>query len=278
MNHYIDNDDILYTNAAGTVRVRVVHDDDPSEPYNDGAMPTLRIDPHTGCATHVYGGHDYGFDAPAAWDRFAAHWGAWRTGEVFARYVAIFHGGSTHTTYNLGHVREYGYITFDTAAWAAAVGAPSARVAQDAAAWAVLGALSGHIPFGPGSPGLGFATGLEEATVTAALARLAAAGLAEEVTWPTGCSGWVRTDGAEAEFAEYRAYLEGECYGLVLEHKVHRFVSTIDLADSEERTTRTEHTAWEEVESIWGLYGDDRATALELAADSFDLADPPAAA
>lgn len=283
MGGFISDGDIIYTNAAGTVRVRVVHDDSPGEPYFDGAMPTLRIDSNSygSTAEHVYGGTDYGFDAAEAWRRLGIDRSDRDTAEVFERYVRIFHGGTTFHAHNLGISREYGYVTFDTVRWAEAVGAPSARIEpEDTDALAVLGRLDETIPSEVGTPDKGYPTGLahraevDEAAAAAAVARLAELGLAARVEHSEHRRGWIRRDGAEENFAEYRAYLDGECYGLVLEHKVALHITKADLAFPARPWEVTDTEDWTEEDSIWGIYGDDQDNAVSSARGNFDLDEP----
>ena len=268
MSGYISDQDIIWTNDAGTLRVRAVRDDSPHEPEFDGAMPTLRIDPtsswDTPRATQVYGSPDYGFDAENAWARIARDRRVSEALEVFTRYLRVFHGTTTTDEYNTGLSREYGYLTFDTAAWAAHQGAATTRLdPADTHAWAVLRELDDTMAREATSPGLAAAAKLTEAETLAACHRLAAVGLAEYRDAEHYRSGWVRTYGAETSFAEYRAYLEGECYGLILERKVALHITRQDLAFPAQD--------WEEEDAIWGIYTDDKDNAVSSAVYNFSL-------
>lgn len=280
MSDYISDNDIIWTDAAGTTRVRVAHEADPVPPEFDGAMPTLRLTPsHYGRpeATQVYGSTDYGFDGPAAWARFAAQFSTRKGTEVFARYVRTFHGSTTVHTHNLGISGEYGYLTFDTTTWWQD-GSTEVRqlIAADPTALAVLRLLDETHPANPGDPVFSAAM-LPADTTTAALHRLLECHLATTTTTYYGARGWIRTHGAGESFAEYRAYLDGETYGLILERKVRLHISKEDLAYPARPWEDTETDDWEQVDAVWGIYGDDRDNALSSARGNFALDDEDAA-
>lgn len=113
-------------------RVRLEIDQDAQEPYDDGAVPTLRI------GGDYYGGGDAeAFNKQAepyvrAFNRFGDVAGTnAQQREIFARYVRIFHDAIKVQEYNTGVSREYGYIGFDTAAWREEVGAPVDRLKDE---------------------------------------------------------------------------------------------------------------------------------------------------
>ena len=114
--------------TQGNLRVKLVLDECPSEPENDGGCPVIRLDTdstdparieHTGYGKF----YDAGFD-PVETLRYLNHRFYWREAiEVFERYVRIFHEGSV-AEFNLGTWRENGYIAFTTRTLARAWGIP----------------------------------------------------------------------------------------------------------------------------------------------------------
>lgn len=176
-------------------RARVALDYYPHAPENDGGCPILRIDPSgygSGSVDHTgYGAYyDPGFDAEGALQRFVSEYGIREGVEVFARYLHIFHEGNIETL-NLGHYRDYQYVTFVTRGLAQAWGLPDSEPV------------------------------------------------------PT------------AELTEWTAYIEGDCYGVVIEEQTR--TSTVER-DREGHVIRTdEDDTWSEVDSCWGFYGFEHA-------------------
>lgn len=78
---------------------------------------------------------------------------------------------------------------------------------------------------------------------------------------------------AKEAFEEYHAWLVGECYGLVLEHKVRHDVRTTDLYTGE-ATAWTREACWQEQDAVWGFYGHDLDQARQHAAGHFDIDAP----
>jgi hypothetical protein len=184
----------------GDLRVKIVLDECPSEPFNDGGCPVIRVDSdypsarfeHTGYGSY----YDPGFDPESVLARLEDTFG-WREAiEVFERYVRIFHEGSV-ATYHLGWSREYGYVAFTTRTLARA--------------W----------------------------------------GIADDRPVP------------EAELNEWRAYVEGDVWGYVVERKVDLSMTDCDVIES-----------WEEVDSCWGFYGEEWAeqAAVEALDDEAEVA------
>lgn len=104
------------------MRVRLERDDSPEQPYDEGACPILQI------ATDYYGsGEATAFNMQAAifekpFDVFNRAFGGRRGLEAFERYLRIFHGTKSFSTYNLRITGQYGYIAFDTKAWLEEIG------------------------------------------------------------------------------------------------------------------------------------------------------------
>lgn len=82
------------------------------------------------------------------------------------------------------------------------------------------------------------------------------------------------TDNLSADVEEYQAWLDGDVFGIVIERKVVDFHEVRglngDLIRSEEIET------WDEIESVWGYYGERYAT--ESAREQLDYYAPKAAA
>ncbi len=110
---------------VGDFRVRVVLDDSPSEPYDDGATPLLRI--WRGEVVQVEDVTSYRVPAQtlSAVREAVDRWDP--TGETFARYPRLFHGASNVVTY--GSNRDGVYGTFDTPHWREAMGLTEEHIA-----------------------------------------------------------------------------------------------------------------------------------------------------
>lgn len=118
--------EILETSEDERFRVRLVLDEYPSEPYDDGASPLLRIETRGGGhrAEHVQVG-----SRPAEADDYIEaavhHWGTcpadsdWK---LFEKYLRAFHGVTQVETWHSG---SFWYVTYDSAAWREYVGAPA---------------------------------------------------------------------------------------------------------------------------------------------------------
>lgn len=162
--------------AFPTYRARIVHDVDPSAPYDDGAAPIVRVEyRHGWTAVQVTEGTSYVLDPSivAAAERFG------KDVDTFTRYARIFHGVTRIDSYSSREGATF--LALDPADWREEVGASvEAIAAQDD----LLG--------------------------------------------------------------EYRAYLEGDTYGVIVEKR-----ETWRNVDSSE-----EREDWTEVESLWGFYGD----------------------
>jgi hypothetical protein len=94
-------------------RVRLELDDTPEQPEDDGAVPVLQL--------QLYGYYRaYAFNSQAepylqAFLQFVDR--VRKPVDVFERYARIFLGAVKVQGYNIGHVSQYGYLAFDTAAW-----------------------------------------------------------------------------------------------------------------------------------------------------------------
>ena len=135
----------------GDLRVRLVLDDYPAEPYDDGRSPILRLYPLRSWggwrADHIdtIGGY-----VPAAMDDIVTAAEKW-AGEpdLFGRYLRMFHG-TTEVQWYDGRPGggDYIYVTFDTADWRAHHGIGDDRAgAVDMDDWRAYceGDVYGHI-------------------------------------------------------------------------------------------------------------------------------------
>jgi hypothetical protein len=167
------------------LRVRILVDDDPMMPYNDGGSPILLVDSgHEDYrVTQVTGATSYVLDADLV---SLVHEHLTQTDDVhtLVETLAEPFGVTTVETYDTPYPCLY--ITLDPADWREKVGAPEGSVSLD----------------------------------------------------------------------EWKAYIEGECYGYVVEELVTWVAldsATVpDFARSEER--------WETVDSCWGFYGIEHVT------------------
>jgi hypothetical protein len=119
----------------GGLRVIMEYDQDPEEPYDEGASPLLRIDLSAG-STHV----DHGNWNRAATDRrvenAVSHWQTtpsdrdWR---LFEKYLRAYLGVTKVETWRSG---SYWYVTYDPAAWREELGAPEGSIGlEEYRAW-----------------------------------------------------------------------------------------------------------------------------------------------
>ena len=112
--------------TSGNFRVQLVRDDYPDEPYDDGASPLIRLEYRYGwSAEHVMTG-----GRPTDADRYIEDAAA-RCGTNFGlltRYLIAYHGA---TKVEWWHSGDFWYITYDSAAWRAHVGAPEGSANLD---------------------------------------------------------------------------------------------------------------------------------------------------
>ena len=106
--------------TRGDLRVRLVRDDYPDEPYDDGHSPILRLYPLRSWggwrADHIdtIGGH-----TPAGIGEIVTAAEKWAGNpDLFGRYLRMFHG-TTEVQWYDGRQdgADYVYVTFDTADW-----------------------------------------------------------------------------------------------------------------------------------------------------------------
>lgn len=175
-------------------RALIVPDYYPSEPYDDGGSPILRIERngwYGGSAEQVK--HITSHEVDPSIIEAAAKWAA--EPDVFERYLRIFHGVTAVKWYE---PHDDTYVTFDTAAWREEVGAPEGSI----------------------------------------------------------------------DMTEWRAYCEGNVYGIVIEQLV-TWVRADDIGGEKQE--------WETVDSCFGYYGYTDYL-METASEMLDDATEPVAA
>lgn len=112
------NDDVI--GEGGDYRVRLVHDDDATEPYDDGSSPVFAA----GMGTR-YSGQVMSITNYVAADGLKAAWEKWATDTaMFERYARIFHGATSFAYCDNAQMwdRASLYATCDPAHWREAVG------------------------------------------------------------------------------------------------------------------------------------------------------------
>lgn len=181
-------------------RVRLVRDENPEKPYDEGNTPVLEFPYRYSRPQFVDGLGAYLNESEKnrIWDaayRFQTN------PELFERYLRMFHGVTTIKWYES---RESKYVTFDTAAW-----------------------RKHH-------------------------------GIVDAAIKPVIDQDYQRSINLD----EWRAYVEGEVYGCIVEERNiwHR---TSPLIASNGNTPDTMET-WESIESTWGFYGYDYAKEAAL--------------
>ena len=213
------------------LRVRLVLDDGPSEPYDDGGSPLLRLKFGDFYSLTRWAGAEQvteitSYVVDDGIIEAAARWWA-EESDVFERYLRAFHG-TTEVKWYDSRDGDYAYVTFDTADWRAEMGLTDEYLASHAGI--VL-----------------------------------------------------------ADMTEWRAYVEGDVYGYVVERLAPvvdqddltyaretlggdaRYDDVVTLAEGRAGIACAEGVGvWVEVEdgSLWGLYGTDYA--VKAAYEAFD--------
>lgn len=111
--------EVLETSADGRYRVKLVLDECPPEPYDDGQSPLMRLDYRHGWSAE----HVMATGRPLDMDEYveaaAERWGT--DFDLLEKYLRAYHGA---TKVEAWHSGSYWYITYDPAAWREHVGAP----------------------------------------------------------------------------------------------------------------------------------------------------------
>lgn len=122
------DDDVIDTTTSGEYRVRLISDNDPEEPYDEGASPIIRIDYYPlGARAEQVNSTSYN----------ALHEGVleaanrWGHSERFRRYCRAFHGVTAFRAFGPNRVTDYTYVTLDPADWREKVGVPAGFVSLD---------------------------------------------------------------------------------------------------------------------------------------------------
>lgn len=109
--------EILKTSDDGRFRVRLIADEDASEPCDDGQSPLLRLDcTGYGCRAEHVMATGRPLDDDDRIQEAAERWGApsgsdWR---LFEKYLRACYGTREIVTWHRG---SYWYVTYDTARW-----------------------------------------------------------------------------------------------------------------------------------------------------------------
>lgn len=116
--------------TRGDYRARIISEDGPSEPYNDGGSPILRLRWDRNWDDTWYAEQITGITSHVVDSQIALAAGRWGSDtDTFERYLRIFHGTSAVEWYDSrSDGGDYVYVTFDTAAWREDVGAPENSV------------------------------------------------------------------------------------------------------------------------------------------------------
>jgi hypothetical protein len=119
-------EEILETAPDGRFRVKLVLDDYPDEPYDDGQSPLMRIDRDGRDTAHVMA-TGRPLDADSYVEEAVARWGGpySRDWPLVEKYLRAYHGVTKIETWHSG---SYWYVTYDPAAWREYVGAPEGSV------------------------------------------------------------------------------------------------------------------------------------------------------
>lgn len=116
--------EVLKVSDDGKFRVRLIQDDDASEPYDDGQSPLLRLE-YSGYRSHYPYRAEHVMatgrptDSDERIEEAASKWG----GELdkFEKYLRAYYG-TREIAVNTSTSRGYTYITYDTAEWREAMG------------------------------------------------------------------------------------------------------------------------------------------------------------
>lgn len=98
-------------------RSRLLPEECPEEPYDDGQWPILRIETKSALFFHGYVAVAYNQAAAPYVAAFNALSQKGHDTEVWERYLRIFHGTTQVRWYGLNRATEYNYAAFDTKAW-----------------------------------------------------------------------------------------------------------------------------------------------------------------
>lgn len=120
-------EEILET--RGRFCVKLVTDDYPDKPYDDGQSPLMQIEDRYDStrAEHIMTGNYRPTDADAYVEAAVHRWGGPNSSDwpLVEKYLRAFHGVTAIETWHSGY---YWYVTYDPAAWRAHVGAPEGSI------------------------------------------------------------------------------------------------------------------------------------------------------
>ena len=126
---------------SGDYRAVIKLDDSPEKPESYGMVPVLQIDSNGYGSVKAEAFNDQAEPFVHAFNVLSdLYHGNGYQYEVFERYMRIFHGATKVDSYNVGTIREYGYVGFDTAAWREEVGVGESfereDILEEVRAWA----------------------------------------------------------------------------------------------------------------------------------------------
>jgi hypothetical protein len=122
-------EEILETSEDGRFRVRLIAQECPEEPYDDGQSPLMRLDSrgYGVRAEHVMA-TGRPTDADARIEEAAEHWCATPSGNdwrLFEKYLRAYYGVTRVETWHSG---SYWYVTYDPAGWREWAGAAEGSI------------------------------------------------------------------------------------------------------------------------------------------------------
>ena len=109
--------DTLETSEDGRYRVQLIADEYADEPYDDGQSPLMRLDYRRGWRAEHVMATGRPLDDDARIEEAAARWGS--DFGMLEKYLRAYYGATEVETWHSG---SYWYVTYDTAAWRAAMG------------------------------------------------------------------------------------------------------------------------------------------------------------
>jgi hypothetical protein len=118
--------------TSGDYRAVIKLDDDVQKPEDYGMVAVIQTDSSGYGSLKGEAFNEHAEQYVDAFNRLCDlyHGNGYRY-EVFERYMRIFHGATKVDSYNVGTIREYGYVAFDTAAWREEMGVGEAFEAED---------------------------------------------------------------------------------------------------------------------------------------------------
>jgi hypothetical protein len=124
--------EVVTTSEDGKFRVKIVQDQDAQMPDWYGMVPVMQIDTGYYGSVKATAFNEHAQPYVDAFNRLSDLGnGNGYSYEVFERYMRIFHGTVAVDSYNVGVIREYGYVAFDTAAWREEMGCSEEQMKEE---------------------------------------------------------------------------------------------------------------------------------------------------